>query len=124
MFFKKKIWNETKKETTTTFTDILVPKIEKYLSPSFSKFVRPIPKTKKKLTKSDKLKMQLEDMEVEHEEQITELKKDFDHKVKAKEEELEQTKEQLEQFIMNAKIGAGAFVALLFVSYIIYYLLF
>jgi len=46
MFFQSKIKNETRKETGTTFRDLLIPKIDEYLSEFKKNFKREIPKIK------------------------------------------------------------------------------
>jgi methyl-accepting chemotaxis protein len=115
MFFEKKIKTEAIEQTKKMYDYNFIPVIIQYLAKLMPRFVRPIPKIKKKLTKADKLLVQIDDMQTEQEEEILALKKDFDKQLSTLKQTLEDLNEQHDTLTRNVKMIAGVvLVAMLF----------
>ena len=72
------------------------------------------------MTKFGKLKLKIEDLETEHEEILTKLKKDYEKKELLAAEELNQVKEEYTNFKLKAKI-TGGMLMLIIISLIIFF---
>jgi len=114
-FFQNKIRTEAINETTKTYKESFDPVTEKYLEKFQPQFKRPIPVLKKKLTKSAKLMMKMEDMETEHEEQVATLKKSYEQQISKLSQELESVKEVNSQLSTRLYMAIGLFLLLLFI---------
>lgn len=112
MFFQNKIKTEAVNETTKWYKDFIGPMISKYLERQKPKFKRPLPKIKKKMTKADKLRMQMEDMETTHEEELQILRKDYETKISDLNQEIEQMKDQNAQLAKRLYIAIVCFLLL------------
>lgn len=112
MFFENKIRNGASEETKKVYQDFFVPMIIKYLAKYEPRFVRPIPKIKKKLTKADKLQLQIEDMQTEHEDEILALKKDYEKQIVTLKQLLENSNEERAVLAQRIQIIAGALLVL------------
>lgn len=115
MFFQGKIKNEGISESKKVSKNIFEPLVTKYLSKYQENFVRPIPKTKKKLTKAAKLQMQIEDMEAEHEEQTKALRKDYESQIAKLKEDLAAAQTESSNLNQRFKITIVAFVILVII---------
>lgn len=87
-FFQGKIKTEGTNETEKVYNEVFEPMVKDYLSENQKRLTRPVPKTKKKLTKSAKLKAKMEDMEESHKEEIDALKKDYDKQISTMKSEI------------------------------------
>ena len=116
MFFQSKIRNEAKKATESTYQQIFSPLISKYLDPFKEKFIRPIVKPKKKLSKVAKLKLEIEDQQIEHDENMFKMKKDHAKVVSNLNEEVKKSKEEYSTLEFRAKIITGVLVSLLLIQ--------
>ena len=114
MFFQSKIKTEAQKETKSTINEILCPMIREYLSEFSERFIRPIPKSKKKMTKVAKLQLEIEDLQTENEENMNKLKKDYESQISSLNQELTESKEENEALEFKFKIVSGVLAALIF----------
>jgi hypothetical protein len=112
MFFQNKIKTEAINETTKWFKDFIGPMITQYLERHQSKFKRPLPKLKKKMTKADRLRMQIEDMEIAHEEELQVLRKDYESQISVLNQEIQQVREQNDQLAKRLYIAIVCFLLL------------
>lgn len=126
MFFQNKIKTEAKKEVTSVYPDIYTPLVKEYLKEFQPKFVRAVPKSKKKLTKVAKLKLELEDLQTEHEEVLAKLSKDHEKEMGDVKDQLEEVKQDFSALETKAKIMAAALaiIGVVFILRIFYWLLF
>lgn len=115
MFFQGKIKTEAVNETKKVSKSVFEPMVTNYLSKYQEKFVRPLPKTKKKLTKAAKLQLQIEDMQGEHEDQIKTLRKDYEFQITKLKEELTATQAESNSLNQKFKITIVAFVILVII---------
>lgn len=115
-FFKSKIKNEALAATQKVYSEYFDPMVTEYMAKYQPKFVRPVPKLKKKMTKAAKLQLQIEDMEADHQEEIAKLRKDYESQVSALKNQLEQASVDHNTVLLRVKIAAvvAVFVLIIF----------
>ena len=93
--------------------------VKEYLSKYHENFIRKVPKLKKRMSKFEKIKLQMEDLELEHKEVLENLKKDFEKQLSTSKEELEQVREDYATLLFRAKIiGCVLLLIILLVLFI------
>lgn len=116
MFFQSKITKEAYKETTMVFNDKFHPLVLEYFGNFKGKFARPIPKTKKKLTKFDKLAIEFDEYRTQQEETTQQLNSEHQKELQILRDQIEELSSQNLAVKNRLIMAMAAFVIIILIT--------